>query len=100
MIINRGFFLVIAVLAVAALACQATSSGGDTTTSEETVPQVETLFDDDFSDSNSGWDDIEDEEAHRLPGWQPFNKQTDWYFYSGKIADIVIEVMQPSLVAR
>ena len=96
--IDRRFFLVITVLAVAALACQATSSGDDATAPEISIPQTEVLFNEDFSNSNSGWDDIEDEEGitgYRDGGYRIMINKTDWYFWStaGKnFTDVVIDV--------
>ena len=96
--IDRRFFLVITVLAVAALACQATSSGDDATAPEVSIPQTEVLFNEDFSNSNSGWDDIEDEEGitgYRDGGYRILINKTDWYFWStaGKnFTDVVIDV--------
>jgi len=91
--------LVIAALAFVALACQATSPSGNPTSPDTAIPKAEVLFDDDFSDSNSGWDDIQDEEGitgYRDGGYRILINKTDWYFWStpGKnFSDVVIEVV-------
>ncbi len=98
MIIDRRLLLVIAALAFTALACQATSPSGNATSPDAASPKAEILFDDNFSDSNSGWDDIEDEEGitgYRDGGYRILINKTDWYFWStpGKnFTDVVIDV--------
>jgi hypothetical protein len=51
---NR-FLLILSVLIMAAMACQAVSSSGENSTS---APPSNILFQDDFSDTNSGWDRV------------------------------------------
>jgi hypothetical protein len=51
---NQRIFTMFAILILASLACQATSSGGETTTEQPS----NLLFQDDFSDTSSGWDRV------------------------------------------
>jgi hypothetical protein len=100
---NRRLFLVVAVLVLASLACQAGATADNTSvpeavTVEETTPKIETLFEDDFSSTGSGWDDIEDEEGitgYRDGGYRILINKTDWYFWSTpgvNFSDVVISV--------
>lgn len=54
---NQRILIVFAFLVLASLACQATSGGGSTTADQPAQPS-NLLFQDDFSDSSSGWDQV------------------------------------------
>ena len=101
--LDRRLFIILVVMVIASLACQSVQSTSESssTTSQESEPQIvqsSVLFEDDFSDSGSGWDDIEDEEGitgYRDGGYRILINKSDWYFWSTpgvNFTDVVIEV--------
>ena len=100
--IDRRLLLVITALAFSALACQAVMSGLQKDAGQSNPQSYSSspiiLFEDDFSDSSSGWDNFEDEDGitgYREEGYQILIKKSDWYFWSTpglNLADVIIDV--------
>jgi hypothetical protein len=94
-------FMIIIVLLLAALACQVPNlTGGQTdpTAAPGSTPSPKALFSDDFSDSSSGWDRVEDEEGtndYDQDGYRILVNKANWYFWSNpglQFTDVVIDV--------
>ena len=94
-----GMTLMIVVLVLAALACQlpniaSPSNGGD----EDSQPPAKVLFQDDFSDTGSGWDRVSDTEGindYADGGYRIFVDKLNWYFWSNpglNFTDVIIDV--------
>ena len=89
--------LFIGLLALAALACSATSSDGGSTSNGAT-PAPAVLFKDDFSDSGSGWSVYSDAEGvneYTDGGYRILVNKSLWYFWSNperNFTDVIIEV--------
>jgi hypothetical protein len=99
---DRRFLLVFIALILISLACQAVTSGTQATGEQSTEPtrtaSPQILFQDDFSNTSSGWDDIEDEEGftgYRDGSYRIYINKTDWYFWSTpglNFSDVIIDV--------
>jgi hypothetical protein len=94
-------FVIASWLALPALACQLAGvpggdTGGDTDGGE--TPVVNVLFQDDFSDVNSGWDRIQDADGindYHEGGYRILVNKTNWYFWSNpglNFSDVIVDV--------
>ena len=97
---SNHLLLLASLLALLALACQvAGSPGGDTGGGDtEAPPQPNLLFQDDFSDANSGWDRIQDADGindYHEGGYRIQVNKVNWYFWSNpglNFSDVIIDV--------
>jgi hypothetical protein len=93
--VNHWIFLFFISLAMITLACQSVLPGSEET-SDTTSSKV--LFQDDFSDPDSGWDRVNDGEGindYYNGGYRILVNTPNWYFWSnpGKsFTDVIIEV--------
>jgi len=94
-----GMMMMIVVLVLAALACQlpnitSPTNGGD----DGSTTSTKVLFQDDFSDTGSGWDQISDAEGindYADGGYRIFVDKLNWYFWSNpglNFSDVIIDV--------
>ncbi|HNT24447.1 MAG TPA: hypothetical protein PKM21_08785 [Anaerolineales bacterium] len=94
---SRHFLLVVGTLVLLAMACQAVvppeESSAPASTSQPSV-----LFQDDFSDVNSGWDRYEDTDAlndYYNDGYRILVNKPSWWFWSNpglNFSDVIIDV--------
>ena len=98
--LDRRFLVFLAVLSLAALACQTVMSSVQTKGSVDSTaaaPSV-VLFEDDFSDTSSGWDDVEDVDGitgYRDGSYRILINKPDWYFWSTpglNYSNVIIDV--------
>lgn len=93
--VKMGFLITLFVLA--ALACSFGSSGsGDS--GNQTTTDLEVLFKDDFSNTNSGWDRVQDDDGindYVDGGYRILVNKENWYFWSNpglNFSDVIIDV--------
>ena len=91
------FLGVVAVLVLVSLACQTLgSSSSNGTTPQSTSSKV--LFQDDFSDTSSGWDRVSDAEGindYDNGEYRIFVNKANWYFWSNpglNFSEVIIDV--------
>lgn len=95
---NLKLGVLISVLMLAALACATLNSGGNTGDGGSTGGGADILFEDDFSNENSGWDRFSDEEGYTdyENGAYKIAVYTDTMFYWANpyesFNDVIIEV--------
>jgi hypothetical protein len=94
-----GLMVMILVLILAALACQLPNITNPSTGNEDnTQSSAKVLFQDDFSDTSSGWDRISDAEGvndYSDGGYRIFVDKQNWYFWSNPgltFTDVIIDV--------
>lgn len=96
--LNRHFWIVFMLFAGLGLACQAASALQNPSETQPSVSTAVILFQDDFSDPGSGWDDYEDSEGitgYRDGGYRILINKTNWYYWAtpGKTySDVIIDV--------
>ena len=99
--LDRRFFFLIAFFTLVMLACQTLVPSGDSAAppvDQASQPQAEVLYEDDFSDPSSGWDDVEDTDGitgYRDGAYRILINITDWYFWSTpgvNFSDVVVDV--------
>lgn len=94
---DRRFFLLLSILFMSALACQAIGAPGDKD-NRDSPRQNQILFRDDFSDPESGWDRIQDADGindYHEGGYRIRINKLNTYFWSNpglNFTDVIIEV--------
>ena len=95
---SNHFWLLASLLALLALACQVAGLPGGDTGGNTPPPPVNILFQDDFSDVNSGWDRIQDADGindYHEGGYRILVNLQNWYFWSNpglNFTDVIIDV--------
>jgi len=99
--LNRRLLVFAAVLSLASLSCQAVMSAIQNENSTSNTPDIASsrvLFEDDFSDPSSGWDNIEDADGitgYYNGSYRILINKSDWYFWSTpglNYSDVIVDV--------
>ena len=96
---DRRFLIFLLILALSAISCQTVMSAVQTNepSSSSSSAPARVLFEDDFSDPSSGWDDVEDADGitgYRDGSYRIQINKPDWYFWSTpglNYSDVIID---------